>query len=164
MTATTHVTHPIVSEALAILEREATHPSEGIVNSTAIARDYLRLKMADLDHEEFCCVWLNSQLEVIEFEMMFRGTVDQTAVYPREVVKSALAHNATAVVFSHNHPSGCAKPSQPDIHLTRQLEQILPIVGVEVLDHIIIGGTDYYSFDEHGLLGNSNPLLAIFHM
>ena len=101
----------------------------------------------------FVVVFLDVQHRLIMLEEMFRGTLTQTSVYPREVVKAALAHNAAAVVFAHNHPSGVAEPSSADTHLTRELKQALALVDVKVLDHFIVAGTAAaVSFAERGLL------------
>jgi DNA repair protein RadC len=115
-------------------------------------RDYLRLALSDRQAEYFVCIWLDAQHRVISIEEMFRGTLTQTAVYPRECVKAALAANAAAVIFSHNHPSGVAQPSQADELLTRNLKDALSLVEVRVLDHIIVAGAASLSFAERGLL------------
>jgi DNA repair protein RadC len=98
------------------------------------------------------CLWLDAQHRVIDFEEAFRGTLTQTSVYPREIVKAALARNAAAVIFAHNHPSGAAQPSQADELLTRNLKEALALVEVKVLDHFIVAGNQAISFAERGLL------------
>jgi DNA repair protein RadC len=108
--------------------------------------------MQDLGHECFYCVFLDAQNRVIAAEELFRGTLTQTSVYPREIVKAALAHNAAAVIFAHNHPSGVAQPSQADELLTRNLREALALIEVKVLDHFIIAGSQAISFAERGLL------------
>ncbi|MEO8718502.1 MAG: DNA repair protein RadC [Burkholderiales bacterium] len=115
-------------------------------------RDYLRLALGGRAHEVFVCIFMDAQHRVISAEELFRGTLTQTSVYPREVVKSALAANAAAVIFAHNHPSGVAQPSQADELLTRQLREALALVDVKVLDHFIIAGNQALSFAERGLL------------
>ena len=115
-------------------------------------RDYLRLTSAAREEEAFVCIWLDAQHKVIEFEAAFTGTLTQTSVYPREIVKTALARNAAAVIFAHNHPSGVAQPSQADELLTRNLKEALALVEVKVLDHFIIAGNQAISFAERGLL------------
>jgi len=115
-------------------------------------RDYLRLLLGTRPHEAFVCLFLDAQHRVIRAEELFRGTLTQTSVYPREVVKAALAANAAAVIFAHNHPSGVAQPSQADELLTRQLKEALALVDVRVLDHFIVAGTQALSFAERGLL------------
>lgn len=116
-------------------------------------RDYLRLNLAGLPHEVFFALWLDAQNRLIVGEELFRGSLTQTSVYPREVVKKALWHNAAAVVLAHNHPSGVAEPSSSDEHLTRELRQALALVDVRVLDHFIVAGASQpLSFAERGLL------------
>lgn len=116
------------------------------------AKNFFMVRLAPLDHEVFACLFLNAQHKVIAFEEMFRGTIDAAAVHPREVVKSALGHNAAAVVFTHNHPSGLAEPSEADRRLTQLLKRALETIDIRVLDHIVVGGGKSYSFAEHGLV------------
>jgi len=123
-----------------------------IVASPAALRDWLRLYCADLQHEVFLVLFLDTHLRLIEVEAMFRGTISQTAVYPREVVKAALARNASAVAFAHNHPSGAAEPSRSDEYLTTTLKSALALVDVRVIDHFIVAGDQISSFAERGLL------------
>ena len=120
--------------------------------SPAAVRGYLRLKMQDLSHECFWCVFLDAQNRVLVAEEMFRGTLTQTSVYPREILKRALHHNAAAVILSHNHPSGVAEPSIQDQALTRTLAEALSLVDVKVLDHFIVAPGASLSFAERGLL------------
>ncbi len=121
--------------------------------SPGAVRDWLRLKLAPLSHEVFIALWLDAQNRLIADEALFRGTLTQTSVYPREVVKCALARNAAAVIFAHNHPSGVAEPSQADESLTRTLKQALALVDVRVADHFIVAGNAVpLSFAERGLL------------
>ncbi|MBC8022977.1 MAG: DNA repair protein RadC [Burkholderiales bacterium] len=120
--------------------------------SPAAVRGYLRLRMQHLGHECFYCVFLDAQNRVIEAEELFRGTLTQTSVYPREVVKRALAHNAAGVILAHNHPSGVAEPSIQDQALTRTLAEALGLVDVKVLDHFIVAPGTCLSFAERGLL------------
>jgi DNA repair protein RadC len=115
-----------------------------------VVRDWLRLKLGGVEHEEFAVVFLNSQNSVIEFEVMFRGTLSQTSVYPREVVKAALRHNCGAVILAHNHPSGTTDPSQADRWLTDQLKAALGLVDVKILDHFIVTCDGFLSFAERG--------------
>jgi DNA repair protein RadC len=123
-----------------------------ILASPAAVRDWLRLKLAGLHHEVFCALWLDAQNRLIVFEELFRGTLTQTSVYPREVVKRALACNAAAVILAHNHPSGVAEPSTADQALTRSLKDALALVDVKVLDHFVVAGREPISFAERGLL------------
>jgi DNA repair protein RadC len=122
------------------------------LTSPGAVRDYLRLTLGRKDEEVFVCLWLDAQHKVTGVEEAFRGTLTQTSVYPREIVKKALARNAAAVIFAHNHPSGVAQPSQADELLTRNLREALALVEVKVLDHFIVAGNQAISFAERGLL------------
>jgi DNA repair protein RadC len=122
------------------------------LTSPGAVRDYLRLKLASRKEEAFVCIWLDAQHKAIEFEVPFTGTLTQTSVYPREIVKAALRVNAAAVIFAHNHPSGVAQPSQADELLTRNLKEALALVEIKVLDHFIVAGNQAISFAERGLL------------
>jgi DNA repair protein RadC len=123
-----------------------------LLTSPGAVRDYLRLAIGARQQEVFVCIWLDAQHRVIRFEEPFRGTLTQTSVYPREIVKSALEVNAAAVIFAHNHPSGAAQPSQADELLTRSLKEALALVDIKVLDHFIIAGNQAISFAERGLV------------
>jgi DNA repair protein RadC len=122
------------------------------LTSPGAVRDYLRLALSGKPHEVFVCIWLDAQHRAIECAELFRGTLTQTSVYPREIVKAALGANAAAVIFAHNHPSGAAQPSQADELLTRNLKEALALVEVKVLDHFIVAGNQAISFAERGLL------------
>jgi DNA repair protein RadC len=126
--------------------------SSSALTSPGGVRDYLRLALSGREHEVFVCIWLDAQHRVLKLEELFRGTLTQTSVYPREIVKAALACNAAAVIFAHNHPSGVAQPSQADELLTRNLKEALGLVEVKVLDHFIVAGNHALSFAERGLL------------
>jgi DNA repair protein RadC len=141
----------VLTRAWEILEARARYGADTLSSPQAV-RDYLRVRLAAVPHEEFHCVWLDSQHRVISCEAMFRGTLAQTSVYPREVVKSALATNAAAVIFAHNHPSGVAEPSRADELLTTALKQALALVDTRVLDHMIVAGDKITSFAERGIL------------
>jgi len=123
-----------------------------MMDSPQALRDWLRLYCADLQHEVFLVLFLDTHLRLLEVEPMFRGTISQTAVYPREVVKAALARNAAAVAFAHNHPSGAAEPSRADEYLTSTLRSALALVDVRVIDHFIVAGDQIASFAELGML------------
>jgi DNA repair protein RadC len=125
---------------------------EELLNSPGRVRDYLKLHLGHLPHEVFMALFLDAQNRLIAAEELFRGTLTQTSVYPREVVKRSLHHNAAAVVFAHNHPSGVAEPSQADELLTRALMQALQLVDVRVLDHLIVARGSTTSFAERGLI------------
>jgi DNA repair protein RadC len=122
------------------------------LNSPQTVRDYLRLRLQGLAHEVFVAVFLDAQNRVLEVEELFRGTLTQTSVFPREIVKRALHFNAAAIIFAHNHPSGVAEPSRADEALTQTLKQTLALVDVKVLDHFVVGGDCAMSFAERGLL------------
>lgn len=122
------------------------------LNSPQTVRDYLRLKLQGRPHEVFLAVFLDAQNRVLEVEELFRGTLTQTSVFPREIVKRALHFNAAAVIFAHNHPSGVAEPSRADEALTQTLKHTLALVDVKVLDHFVVGGDSAMSFAERGLI------------
>ncbi|MGH6610402.1 MAG: RadC family protein [Burkholderiaceae bacterium] len=122
------------------------------LSSPGKVRDYLRLTLSSLEHEVFIALFLDAQNALIATDQLFSGTLTQTSVYPREVVKRALKHNAAAVIFAHNHPSGVAEPSRADEMLTSSLKQALALVDIRVLDHLIVAGSATVSFAERGLL------------
>ena len=122
------------------------------LTSPSAVRDFLKHRLGGLPHEVFVVILLDAQNRVLSVDEMFRGTLTQTSVYPREVVKAALRANAAAVIFAHNHPSGVAEPSRADEALTQSLKQALSLVDVKVLDHFIVAGTSTLSFAERGLL------------
>lgn len=142
----------VIRRALKVLEDRLEY-APTVLASPRVVRDFLRLRMAQLEHEVFVALWLNAQNRLIEVEELFRGTLTQASVYPREVVKSALARNAGAVILAHNHPGGICEPSRADEVLTSSLKQALALVDVKVLDHFIVAGAaDPLSFAERGLL------------
>jgi DNA repair protein RadC len=122
------------------------------MSAPGAVRDYLRLMLHGRPHEVFVVVYLDAQHRVLASEELFRGTLTQTSVYPREVVKRALHFNAAAVIFAHNHPSGVAEPSRADESLTAALKQSLSMVDVRVLDHFVVAGDSALSFAERGLI------------
>ncbi len=142
----------------AVLEMARRHLRQTLERQSALTspdltRQFLAAKMRAYPHEVFACLLLDNQHRVIEFRELFRGTIDGASVYPREVVKTALAYNAAAVIFAHNHPSGIAEPSEADRLITHRLKQALNLVDIRVLDHFIVGDGDRaYSFAENGLL------------
>ena len=146
-----------VAQLLAALELGHRHLGEAInrgatLESAGDTRAYLRARLRDLNHEVFCGLFLDNRHRVIAFEQLFAGTLNGTAVYPREVVKHALRHNAAAVIFAHNHPSGVAEPSRADEVLTARLKEALALVDIQVLDHLVVGDGEMVSFSERGLL------------
>ena len=114
-------------------------PAGEIIRSPLDTEDFLNARMRHLDYELFCCLYLDNRHRVLAFAELFRGTIDGTSVYPREVVKEALAANAAAVILAHNHPSGVAEPSAADERITRRLKAALELVDIRLLDHLIIG-------------------------
>ena len=129
----------IISKAIQILEDRIEYAAGPVMNCPEAVEQYLKLKLAEYEHEVFACVWLDNSHKIIKFEEMFRGTVNGASVYSREVVKAALACNAAAVILTHNHPSGVTDPSNADRHITKRLQEALTLVDVTVLDHIIVG-------------------------
>lgn len=145
------------AELQAVLEMARRHLGESLQRGTplsdpAATRRYLIAKLRDRPHEVFCCLYLDNRHRVIAFEELFRGTLDGASVHPREVVRRLLVHNAAAVIFAHNHPSGVAEPSDADRRLTQRLKDALALVDVRVLDHFVVGDGETASFAERGLL------------
>ena len=131
---------------------EESLPPGTAIRSPADTEAFLLSRMRDLGHELFCCLFLDNRHRVLHFEPMFRGTIDGTSVYPREVVKEALAVNAAAVILAHNHPSGVAEPSQADERITRRLKSALELVDIRLLDHLIVGAGQATSLASRGML------------
>ncbi len=142
----------VIQTALEILEQRIKYNtnSQSFTNP-ADSKAYVKLQLASYEHEVFACMFMDNRHRIIAFEKMFRGTIDGASVYPREVVKSALLHNAAAVIFAHNHPSGVAEPSQADQSITQRLKEALALIDVRVLDHLVVG-EEVISFAECGLL------------
>ena len=141
----------------AVMEMAKRHFKEIIqrgnaLTSPEVTRAYLSAQLRGYSYEVFACLFLDNQHRVIQLDELFRGTIDGASVYPREVVKQALHHNAAAVIFAHNHPSGITEPSQADKQITEKLKKALDLFDIRVLDHFIIGDGDPYSFAEHGLI------------
>ncbi len=126
--------------------------NENAMNSPELVRNFLRLTLANKQHEVFIGIFLDAKNHTIATEELFSGTLTQTSVYPREVIKRVLHHNAAAMIFAHNHPSGVAEPSHADKMLTLSLKQALAMIDVKVLDHFIIGNGTAMSFAEHDLI------------
>lgn len=144
----------VIAAALAIVEARLKAATL-VASSPEAVKSYLKLQLGALEREVFGVMFLNAQNRMIAFEVMFQGTLTQTSVYPREVARRALAHNAAAVILAHNHPSGAIEPSRADRQLTFTLERSLSLIEVKVLDHIIVGGIDAFSFAEAGLTGDA---------
>jgi DNA repair protein RadC len=141
----------------AVLEMARRHLAERLKRDSALespqaVRDYLKAQLRHELHEVFGCLFLDTKHRVLAFEVLFHGSIDGASVYPRQVVKRALAHNAAAVILTHNHPSGVAEPSQADHQLTRRLTDALALVEVRVLDHFIVGDGEPLSMAEYGWL------------
>ena len=129
-------------EEIAAAYIECTKGTVGsVIRSPMDTEDFLKARLAGLEHESFCIIYLDNRHRVIDFDELFRGTVDGTSVYPREVVKESLARNAAAIILAHNHPSGVAEPSQADERITKRLKAALELVDIRVLDHLIVGET-----------------------
>jgi DNA repair protein RadC len=131
---------------------EETLPVGVSIRSPADTEAFLLAKLRDRQHEVFCCIYLDNRHRVLRFEELFRGTIDGTSVYPREVVKQALAANAAAVILAHNHPSGVAEPSSSDERITRRVRSALELVDIRLLDHLVIGDGVSTSLASRGLL------------
>ena len=140
-----------IAQALLIIKSRLRKPGE-CMHSPQAVRDYLSLTLATREAEAFWCIWLDAQNRLISAGEMFTGTLTQTAVYPREIIKAALAHNAAAVILAHNHPSGLCEPSRADELLTQNLKAALAYIDCKVLDHMIVAGGEVLSFAERGLI------------
>lgn len=140
----------VLKQAEEILARRLTR--QGVMTSPADAKDFLRLRLAGLEHEEFHTIFLDQRHRIIACETLARGTIDGAEVHPREVAKRALIHNAAAVVLAHNHPSGNLEPSDADRFLTQRLVEALRLLEIRVLDHFIVSPAGATSFAERGLL------------
>ncbi len=141
----------------AVVEMSRRHLKETMLRNDVLAdpdttKKFLHAKLRDYTHEVFAALYLDSQHRVIHFEELFHGSIASATVYPREVIKSALKHNAATIIFAHNHPSGIAEPSQADQRITVKLKSALALVDIQVLDHIIVGDNQCTSFAERGLL------------
>lgn len=141
----------------AVMEMARRHFKESLqrgdaLTSPEITRAYLSAQLRGYSYEVFACLFLDNQNRVIQLNELFRGTIDAASVYPREVAKQALQHNAAAVIFAHNHPSGISEPSLADKQITEKLKQAMALFDIRVLDHFIIGDGEPYSFAEHGLI------------
>lgn len=141
----------LIDEALHILDRRLFTRGPNLTSPDAVA-SYLKLHLAPQEHEVFGVIFLDARYRVLAFEILFHGSIDGASVYPRQVVKRSLAHNAAAAIFVHNHPSGCTEPSQADRVLTARLKEALTLIEVHVLDHFIVGEGRPLSLAEYGWL------------
>ncbi|PCJ29964.1 MAG: hypothetical protein COA90_10775 [Gammaproteobacteria bacterium] len=145
------------SQLQAVLEMSRRHLESTLSRGDALldaatTKAYLQQRLRGYQHEVFACLFLDNKHRMIAFDELFRGTIDSASIYPREVVKQALSHNASAVIFAHNHPSGIAEPSQADYSITQRLIAALNLVDIRVLDHIVVGDGETVSFAETGKL------------
>ena len=141
----------VIAAAIRFVEEKATYTS-ATLQSARDTKDLLRLRIGDSEREIFCVLYLNSQHQLIEVEELFQGTIDGAAVYPREIAKAALAHNAAAVILGHNHPSGTTEPSAADKRITERITSALGLLDIRVLDHVIVAPQSSFSFAEGGLI------------
>lgn len=135
---------------------EASLSEDSIFSSPSHVREFLQAKIGRLPHEVFLCLYLDSRLHLIECQELFRGSISHTAVYPREILKEALARNASGLIVAHNHPSGNPLPSQSDQELTKTLLNALQLVDIALLDHCIVSGSGFFSFSDSGLMNMDN--------
>jgi DNA repair protein RadC len=141
-----------INKALRILEAKATYYSGDSITSSKAAIDYCKLKLFGKEREVFGVLFLSTQHTLIRYEDVFLGTIDQSPVFPREILKKALEYNAKAVVLTHNHPSGIETPSQSDKDITKVIKKALSVIDVEVLDHVIVGADRCFSFADAGMI------------
>jgi DNA repair protein RadC len=141
----------IVAQAIQIVSKNMRKPG-AVLSSPQTVKDHLVLHLANLERETFGVIWLDVKNTLIAAQDMFCGTLTQASVYPREVVKAGLSHNATSMICYHNHPSGCSNPSEADVRLTKALKEALSLIDIRVLDHIIVAGANTYSFAEYGII------------
>ena len=141
----------IIEQALSILTSRLKEKGEQFDSSNRV-RDFLRLQLEQKDREHFAVIFMDSQHRLIEYKVLFSGTINEVTVYPREVVKMALLCNATAIVITHNHPSGDPEPSSSDMAITRELLTVLHLINVRLLDHMIIGNNMIVSMNDRNLL------------
>ncbi|MFC1333173.1 MAG: DNA repair protein RadC [gamma proteobacterium symbiont of Clathrolucina costata] len=147
-----HNDNQIIEQALQILEARMGYGTKTeTFTSPEDSKRYARLQLAEHEQEIFAVMFLDNRHRLISFDKLFYGTIDGSSVHPREVVKAALKHNAAAIIFAHNHPSGVAEPSQADQRITTRLKDALALVDVRVLDHLVVGDS-VVSFAERGLL------------
>lgn len=143
----------IIDRAMAILEKRMSYYAKGsALCSPADTRNYLRLKLEEKTAECFCVLFLDNQHRVIAFEQMFNGTINASSVYPREIMRRVIHHNAAAVILAHNHPSGVSEPSRADISITDRITTALNMIDVRTLDHLIVGHGEITSLAERGLI------------
>jgi len=143
--------NPVIDEAIRILENSARY-NPFTITCPDDTKKFLRLKLAHLEHEVFSVMFLDNRHQLIEYEDMFRGTIDGASVYPREIVKRALQLNAAALILAHNHPSGITEPSQADERITHRIKDACAMMDIRLLDHVIVGLTESTSLAERGVI------------
>lgn len=132
---------------------DSEHPDPGtVLSNSIITQKFLQEQLSDYSNEVFACLFMDSRLRLIAFEKLFHGTVNEAIVHPREIVRKGLAHNAANIILAHNHPSKHPAPSKADKEVTRLIQQALRLVDIEVVDHVIVGKPDNFSFAEAGLI------------
>ena len=142
----------ILNQASSLVAKHFLRKDIRQVTSPNILRDHLKYTLAWQSSEKFMVYFLDSQHHVITFEILFHGTIDSASVYPREIFKRSLELNAAAIILAHNHPSGCSDPSEADKNLTYKIVKAGELIGVRVIDHMVVGSDDTYSFSESGLI------------
>lgn len=148
--STDHEADILAQAARILLGRVSKQPD--CFTSPDTTKQFLKIKLRPLDHEVFACLFLDNQHRLIQYQELFRGTIDGASVYPREVAKEALRLNAAAMIMAHNHPSGISEASHADRTITEKLKQALGLFDIRVLDHFIVGDDEPFSFAEHGLI------------
>lgn len=143
----------VIEAAKSIMESKITKQNL-VLNNSALVKNYMMTRIGSKEHEVFSILFLNIKHKLIAVEDMFRGTLDSASVYPREVLKTALKHNAASLILAHNHPSGEVEPSKADIDITNKLKDALALIDIKVLDHIIVSGFKSFSFQDNGLIKN----------
>jgi DNA repair protein RadC len=146
------VDRELIERAIRCLEARYLVHRDAIASPQTV-KDFLRLQLGGVPYEVFAVLWLDGRNRLIRFQELFRGTINGASVHPREVARNAIAHNAAASIFAHNHPSGVAEPSHADLRITEKLRETLDLLDVRVLDHLIIGDSGICSFAELGLAG-----------
>lgn len=142
----------LIKAAIAVLEERVRYKVEDVIVRPEDVRNLIKLKLGGLGHEEFHVIWLTTQNQVIEIQKLFRGTISQASVYPRELAKEGLKRNASSCILVHNHPSGLVEPSSADINLTNKLKKTMNLVDIRIVDHFVVAGAELYSFAEKGLI------------
>jgi len=141
----------LINQAIQLIESKAAK-TDLIISSATVVKSYCQLKMGLEERENFAVLFLNTQNELISYSTLFKGTIDQAAVYPREIAKKALDLNAKSLILAHNHPSGSLEPSSADVQITKKIVSALSLLDIQILDHVIVSPRGAISFAEKGLL------------